>query len=129
MIVLDTHVLLWLALEPERISPSAEALLANEADRAISTITVQEVAYLVSRGRVDLDRPVRGWIADALAVFEARTLPVTVAGAARAGSLDPREFHGDPIDRLIYATAVEHDATLLSADQRLRDADPERVLW
>lgn len=129
MILLDTHVLLWMALEPDRLSPVATEALGADPDRAISTITVQEIAYLVARGRVDLYRPVRTWIHDALAAFDARTLPVTVAGALRAGSFDPREFHDDPFDRLIYATAVEHDASLLSADKRLREADSGRVLW
>lgn len=129
MIVLDTHVLLWLALAPERVSPAAEAALESDQDRAISVITAQEVAYLVARGRVDLYRPVRSWLQDALTAFGARALPVSVAGAVRAGSLDPQSFHGDPFDRLIYATAIEHDAPLLSADKRLRDADPHRVVW
>lgn len=129
MIVLDTHVLLWLALEPERVSPAAEAALDADPERGISAISVQEIAYLVARGRVELYRPLRAWLHDALAVFDARTLPVTVAGALRAGSLHPKEFHGDPFDRLIYATAIEQDASLLSADKRIREADPQRVVW
>ena len=129
MIVLDTHTLLWMALEPERLSARAVEILAEEQVRAISTITVQEVAYLVARGRVDLYKPVRAWFGDVLPAFEATSLPPTTAIAYRAGSLDPADFHGDPIDRLIYATAVEHDGRLLSADERLRQADPARVVW
>lgn len=129
MIVLDTHALLWLALEPERLSADGAAAIERDLDRAISTITVQEIAYLVARGRVDLYRPTKVWIGDALRVFQIQTLPVTVAAALRAGSLDPGQFHGDPIDRLIYATAVEHDAQLVTADQRLRRSDPARTIW
>ena len=76
-----------------------------------------------------MDRPVETWVADALNVHEVRALAPTVATALRAGSLDPVEFHGDPADRLIYATAVEHDATLVSADERMRRSDPSRVVW
>jgi PIN domain nuclease of toxin-antitoxin system len=129
VIVLDTHTLLWLALEPERLSATAADTIEVETERAISAITVQEVAYLVARGRVDLYRPVRVWFGDVLSAFEARALPATTVIALRAGSLDPAEFQGDPIDRLIYATAVEHDATLVSADTRLRQLDPSRVVW
>jgi PIN domain nuclease of toxin-antitoxin system len=129
LIVLDTHTLLWLALEPERLSATAASVIDSESERAISAITVQEVAYLVARGRVDLYRPVRVWFGDVLSAFEAQALPATVAIALRAGSLDPGEFHGDPIDRLIYATAVEHDAHLVTADGRLRKLDPDRVVW
>lgn len=118
-----------MALEPERLSARAVEILDEKQARAISTITVQEVAYLVARGRVDLYKPVRAWFGDVLPVFKATSLAPTTAIAYRAGSLDPADFHGDPIDRLIYATAVEHDGRLLSADERLRQADPARVVW
>lgn len=49
--------------------------------------------------------------------------------ALRAGSLDNEKFPSDPADRLIYATAVEFDAQLATADARLRAADPARVAW
>lgn len=127
--MLDSHALLWLALAPARLSATAAKTIAGESERAISAITVQEVAYLHARGRVDLYKPVGSWFSDVLSAFEAVTLPATVAIALRAGSLDPGEFHGDPIDRLIYATAVEHDAQLISADDRLRRCDPSRVVW
>ena len=129
MIVLDTHVLLWLALEPERLNTTAAETIESEPDRAITTISVQEIAYLVVRGRVDLYRPVRTWFGDVFNAFGVRSLPTTMAAAVRAGSIDPAEFHGDPFDRLIYATAVEHDAQLVTADERLRRLDPERAVW
>jgi PIN domain nuclease of toxin-antitoxin system len=129
VIVLDTHVLLWLALEPERLSDTAAETIAAEPDRAIGMISIQEIAYLVVRGRVDLYRPVRTWFADVFGAFEVRALPPTTATAIRAGSIDPAEFHGDPSDRLIYATSVEHDAKLVTADERLRRLDPERAVW
>jgi PIN domain nuclease of toxin-antitoxin system len=91
--------------------------------------SVQEIAYLVARRRLSMDRPVGTWMRDALAVHEVRPLPTTVSASLRAGSLDPDEFHGDPVDRLIYATAVEHDALLITADERLRGSDPARTVW
>ncbi len=129
MILLDTHVLLWRTLEPDRLSRTAVEALDGGSELAISAISAQELAYLVARGRVDLYRPVNIWLRGALGALGARALPATTAIALRAGSLDPVVFHGDPIDRLIYATAVEHDAKLLSADGRLRDLDPARVVW
>ncbi len=128
LIVLDTHVLVWLVGSPERLSPAAERALAGE-DLGVSTASVQEIAYLAIRGRLDMDRPVARWLAAAMRAHEMRVLSATVGCALRAGSLDPQKFHGDPVDRLIYATAVEHDAQLLSADRRLLEADPERVVW
>jgi PIN domain nuclease of toxin-antitoxin system len=129
LIVLDTHTLLWRALEPDRLSAVANEAIATADARAVSAITFQEVAYLVARSRVDLYRPVGAWFGDVLAALEAVALPATVPVALRAGSLHPKDFHGDPIDRLIYATAIEHDARLVTADERLRQFDPERTVW
>jgi PIN domain nuclease of toxin-antitoxin system len=128
VIVLDTHVFVWLAAAPERLSQAVRRALAEDSS-AISTITVQEVAYLVMRGRIELDRPVGAWVSDVLAVHEIEPVAPGVAVAVRAGSLEPSRFPGDPADRLIYATAVEHGARLASADERLRAADPARVIW
>lgn len=129
MIVLDTHALLWRMLEPERVSVAAKEAISTADARAISAITFQEVAYLVARGRVDLYKPVGQWLGDALGSIEAVALPASASIALSAGSLDPQGFHGDPMDRLIYATAVEHDARLVTADERLRRFDPERTVW
>ncbi len=129
MILLDTHVLVWLAGARERLSSLARERIEAAHELAISIASVQEIAYLVARGRLTMDRPVETWIADALNVHEVRALAPTVSTALRAGSLDPVEFHGDPADRLIYATAVDHDALLVSADERLRSCDPSRVVW
>jgi PIN domain nuclease of toxin-antitoxin system len=129
VIVLDTHTLLWRMLEPERVSAAAKEAISAADARAISAITFQEVAYLVARGRVDLYKPVGPWLGDALGSIEAVALPASASIALFAGSLDPQAFHGDPMDRLIYATAVEHDARLVTADKRLREFDPERTVW
>jgi PIN domain nuclease of toxin-antitoxin system len=129
LIVLDTHALIWFALEPERLSAAAVGAIDSASERAISAITAQEVAYQAARKRIELYNPVRIWLGDVLGALEAQALPVTTAIALRAGSLDPADFHGDPFDRLIYATAVEHDAQLVTADKRLREADPARVIW
>lgn len=129
MIVLDTHVLIWLASAPERLSKAAAGAIEMDGEPAISTVSAQEVAHLAMRGRIEVDRPVRAWIADALSAHEVTPVAPDVAIAVRAGSLDARTFPGDPADRLIYATAVERGARLVTADQRLRDLDPARIVW
>lgn len=129
VIVLDTHTLLWRMLEPDRVSAAAKEAIAAADARAVSTITFQEVAYLVARGRVDLCKPVGSWLGDALGAIEGVAIPASASIALHAGSLDPQGFHGDPMDRLIYATAVEHNAQLATADERLRQFDPERTVW
>jgi PIN domain nuclease of toxin-antitoxin system len=129
VIVLDTHALIWLADAPERLGDAAHKALSEEAHRAVSTISAQEIAYLVMRRRLELDRPVARWIADVLSVHEVQAIPPSVAIAVRAGSLDAASFPGDPADRLIYATALDQGARVVSADERLRAVDPHRVVW
>jgi PIN domain nuclease of toxin-antitoxin system len=129
LIVLDTHAFVWMVDDPERLSSVAREAIGADAEPALSTASIQEIAYLQARGRLAMDRPLERWIGDALNVHRVRALAPTVPIALRAGLLDPDGFHGDPIDRLIYATAVEHDARLLTADRRLREADPARAVW
>lgn len=129
MILLDTHILVWLAGPREQLSEAALEAIEAENELAISMASIQEIAYMAARGRLKADRPIATWIGDALNVHEVRAVAPTVSASLRAGSLDPVTFHGDPADRLIYATAVEHDAQLISADQRLRRLDPARVIW
>jgi PIN domain nuclease of toxin-antitoxin system len=129
MIVLDTHALVWLAVSPERLGERARESIEGEDGCAICTVSAQEIAFLVMRGRIQLDRPVARWITDVLRVHEVQALAPTVSIAVRAGSLDEDAFPGDPADRLIYATAVEHGARIASADRRLHAADPARVVW
>lgn len=129
MIVLDTHILVWLAVTSKRLGADAREVLAEGAELAISTVSVQEIAYLVKRGRVELDRPLKTWVRDVLSTHDVRPIAPDVPIALRAGSLDPDSFPGDPADRVIYATAVEHGARLATADGRLRAVDPARIAW
>lgn len=128
MIVLDTHALLWLVYAPGRLGRAAADAIAS-AELSISTVSLHEIAYLVTRGRLKLDRPLGRWVTDALTAHEVRAVPPDVAIALRSGRLNPERFPGDPADRLIYATAIERGARLVSADEHLRAADPARVVW
>lgn len=128
MILLDTHAFLWLADGSDRLSEPARAAIAEDAEPAISAISAYEIAYLALRGRLELDRPVGAWVGDALSAHGVRALPLTVAIALRAGSLE-RAFPGDPADRIIYATARERGVRLVSRDTKIAGFDPARVLW
>jgi PIN domain nuclease of toxin-antitoxin system len=128
LILLDTHAFVWLADGSERLSEPARAAIAEDAEPAISAISAYEVAYLALRGRLELDRPVGAWVGDALSAHGVRALPLTVAIALRAGSLE-RGFPGDPADRIIYATALEGGIRLVSRDTKITDFDPARMLW
>ena len=128
MILLDTHTLIWLADDPGRLSDAARRVIAEDDEPAISPISVQEIAYLVLRGRLELDRPVGIWVHDALRTHEVQPVAQSVAIALRAGSL-PAEFPGDPADRIIYATALELGVRLVTRDAEIAAYDPARAVW
>lgn len=118
MIVLDTHVLLWLVLGSDRLGKGArvliEAATGAEEEVAVSAITFWEVAMLASRKRIALtDRP------SALRrdVLRLGILEVPVMGEIAITAAELPRFHGDPFDQLIVATALLEHAKLLTADE------------
>ncbi|MBI4756838.1 MAG: type II toxin-antitoxin system VapC family toxin [Betaproteobacteria bacterium] len=130
MIVLDTHVLIYDALAPERLTSAARAAL-DEAEAsgslACADITLWEVAMLVAKGRLNPGGEVDLFLRDAVDARGVRVLPITPEIAVRAQSA---EFaHGDPADRLIAATALVHRASLMSADGKLAAVPGLRVIW
>ena len=101
----------------------------SEADElAVAAISWFELAWLARHERITLTIPVRSWLEQLAA--DVRTVGITPAIADTATSF-PASFPGDPADRLIYATAIEHGLQLLSKDQRLRKHRYPRqvVVW
>lgn len=84
---------------------------------------------LVGRGRIALDREVSLWVKQGLADERVQALAPNADVAVAAGLLDARRFPGDPVDRLIYATARSTGATLITRDRAIRDFDPQSTLW
>lgn len=129
MIVLDTHAWIWLVDKPDLLGGAAEREI-ERADRIIvSTISCFEVARLASRGRLRLDRDPGAWIARASVEAVAHQEPVSSEIAVRAALLDQERFPGDPHDRIIYSTAVQHRAKLITRDAAITRFDPERAVW
>lgn len=116
-VVLDTHVVHWWSAEPERLSPAATKALSEADELAVSAISWFELAWLARHERITLTIPLRSWIEQLGA--QVRSIGITPAIADTAVSL-PSSFPGDPADRLIYATAVEHGWRLVTKDERLR---------
>lgn len=119
MILLDTHALLWLTEGRPELGDRARHLtdeaLAHD-DLGISAITFWEIALLHQRGRIQLMQPVEAW-RQRLIDQGVREWPVTgEVGIAATALLD---FHPDPADRFITATALLHGAVLVTADDRI----------
>jgi PIN domain nuclease of toxin-antitoxin system len=118
LIILDTHIFIWLAEKlTERIPTKIRSAIAANSVLGVSAISLWEIAMLVDKGRVILSLPLLSWFKAALAAPKITLLPITVEVAARSGSLP---IHGDPADRLIAATAIEHDCFLATLDVPLR---------
>ena len=123
LVLLDTHAWVWLMNGSERLGPKArKAIQRSLAEEAVlvSAISPWEVAMLVSKGRLVLDRDVGEWIEAALALPGMRLEPISPDVAVASTRL-PGTLHADPADRLIAATARHHGSALITADQLLLD--------
>lgn len=127
MIVLDTHAWLWWANGDAQLSKRARREIDAAEVRGVSPVSCYEVARLAVRGRVQFDRDVAVWIRQALAQPGVVVLDVTPEICTAAALL--KDFHGDPIDRLLVATAVEHEAPLVTKDARIRSSGAVRSIW
>jgi PIN domain nuclease of toxin-antitoxin system len=125
-VLLDTHVVQWWSAEPDRLSSRASTLLNDATELVVAAITWYELAWLARHERIAVRIPIRSWLEQLAAGM--RTLTITPAIAETAVSL-PDSFPGDPADRLIYATAVEHGLTLVSKDDRLRRHSASVAVW
>ncbi len=120
MIVLDTHVWVWWVHGDKRLSQTqAQEIKANETDViGISAISCWEIAKLVERGRLKLPRSSRKWFKQALSYPGVRLLELTPEIAIESTQL-PGEFHRDPADQIIVATARIHGCPLLTFDDKI----------
>jgi PIN domain nuclease of toxin-antitoxin system len=118
VILLDTHVALW-ARAGERLKPKAlRAIIAASLQRGgigISAISIWETAMLAAKERITVD--VDAFVRETFLRQDVLELPVTVGIGLRAGRL--LDFHGDPADRILVATALENDITFLTRDERI----------
>ncbi len=123
IVLLDTHVWVWLLSGSQKINQKAlkaiERSLSSEAV-LLSAISPWEVAILVSKGRLTLDRDVGEWVQAAISAPGIRIEPITPEIAVASTRL-PGIIHPDPADRMIAATARHLGAILVTDDQLLLD--------
>ena len=127
MIVLDTHTWVWWRAASRRLSRTAAREVERATSIGISTMSLWEVAGLERAGRMVLDRGLSRWLSTALADDRIEVLPVSREIALTAAAVGGKVY--DPTDQIIFATAVENDAMLVSRDQRLHDLAPTRLVW
>jgi len=130
VILVDTHVVVWLAFDQDQISRKARTAIddarKNADGLAISDITLMELATLASKGRVRLDISLESFLQEVETRFV--VLPITGRACARAIGL-PASYPQDPADRIIGATALVEGLSLLTADREIRRSRALRTIW
>jgi PIN domain nuclease of toxin-antitoxin system len=117
-LLLDTHIWLWCALEPARLSKRVSRALADPANELwLSPMSAWETLVLARKKRVVLEPTPEQWVRRALAELPIHEAHLNHEIAIRSDAL--RLGHDDPADRFLVATALVHDLTLVTADQRL----------
>lgn len=127
--LLDTHAWLWRLLDPERIPADAEAAIADRGSELfLSPISTWETLVLARKGRLKLDPSPGEWVLDALRRSATHAAPFNHGIAMRSEALGGFRS-SDPADRFLVATALEHELTLVTADEAMREFEPVETLW
>jgi PIN domain nuclease of toxin-antitoxin system len=130
VILVDTHVVVWLAFDQDQISRKARSAIEearnNAEGLAISDITLLELAALASKDRIHLEISLESFLQEVEARFV--VLPVTGRACARAIGF-PASYPKDPADRIIGATALVEGLRLITADREIRQSKTVQTIW
>ncbi|HAY32506.1 MAG TPA: type II toxin-antitoxin system VapC family toxin [Ignavibacteria bacterium] len=119
MILLDTHVYLWLVNGDLKLKQNYLDFLENEQKKFISVISIWEISLLLKRERLKLNQALEEWIRNSTIAFKIDVI-----------NLDPdiiyvyhmlNNFHGDPADKFIASTSINRKIPLLTFDRKLID--------
>jgi PIN domain nuclease of toxin-antitoxin system len=130
MILLDTHTWIW--------SHSATKLLSDDVkkriketiadQRAIASISIWEFAMMVVKGRINVKIDPKLWLDNAIKKSGIKVIELSPEIAMESCNL-PGDFHKDPADQIIVATARIHNLTLLTKDQKILQYRHVKALW
>lgn len=129
MIVLDTHVLVWMASDPERLSNRARQAIREarkEGGVAVASISLWELAWLAQNHRILIPGSVESFVRETVSRVVVQPMtPEIVAAAVRL----PPTFPKDPADRIIASTALVQNLRLITADQEIRRSKIVQTIW
>ena len=129
MILLDTHVLIWMSSDPKRLSKKAREAIREARQKtgiAAASITLWELAWLAENRRILVSGSVESFVRETISrVIVMPMTPEIVALAVRL----PSDYPKDPADRLIASTAIVDGIPLVTADERIRQAKVVQTIW
>lgn len=130
MLLLDTHVWWWSMTEPDYLSETALEKITRTAtdQRAIASISMWELAMMVSKKRIELNVSLSIWLSRAVNDTGLHVIELSPEIAVESCQL-PGDFHKDPADRIIVATARVQNAPLLTKDRKILDYPHVNALW
>jgi PIN domain nuclease of toxin-antitoxin system len=131
VIVLDTHALVWWVNGDESLSKKVKAAIERELEGGqiiVSAISAWEIAMLVEREKLVLSMDVGSWLAAVAEIEAVRFIPLDVEVAVKSVAL-PGEFHKDPADRMIVATARKLSAPLVTKDEKILAYAHVSTIW
>jgi PIN domain nuclease of toxin-antitoxin system len=129
MILLDTCVLIWDAIEPNKLTSKAKkAIECSENELIICDISIWEISMLIKKNRLTVDDSPSGFINLLLQSRNFQIQPITPEIAELSVNFGT-EINNDPADRLIAATSILKNIPIITADQNLRDATILETIW
>ncbi len=115
MILLDTHAWIWWMDKPDKLGNKAQQSVKKSKRIGVHVFSCFEIAILVEKAKITLEKAVDEWIADALSHSKIEVIPLSVAAAVKCTQL-PGNFHRDPADRILLATCLLNDYPLITKD-------------
>jgi PIN domain nuclease of toxin-antitoxin system len=132
MIVLDTHALIWwVSGDSSQLSKAAVDVISTEQKNGeilISSISCWEIAMLIAKDRIAISMDVDAWLNLVKQIDSVRFVSVDNEIAVKSTEL-PGEFHKDPADRMIVATARKFAASLVTADEKILSYPHVKTIW
>jgi len=132
VLVIDTHVLVWWVNGSHQLSNDAaesiNAQLSTNGEIIISAISAWEISMLIQKGKLVLSMDLDIWLSKVAEIVCVRFMPVDTMIGVKS-TLLPGDFHKDPADRIIVATAREFAAPLVTADEKIINYPHVATIW
>ena len=131
MIIIDTHIWLWLLHDPTQLSNAAQEQIEIEEPQngiLVSAISVWEIAVKSSLGKLALSLQIDDWYALAKTHSGIVIEPLNPADAISSTQL-PGDFHKDPADRIIVAMARRYNVPLITCDNNILKYPHVKTIW